>query len=92
MQMITIQGVGLLFKDACSGHLRGFISGLGTLYYKSIMASDAMLDFRQMREWSHVDETWWNYKGRHAKVMYMVSLQTGSKIPIWQPFVFRNRM
>ena len=66
------QGVGLLSKYASSDHLRGLMGGLATLYYKSIMVSDAMLDCRYMREWSHVDETWWNYKGRHAKVIWSV--------------------
>jgi len=32
-----------------------------------------------------------DYKGRHAKVTYMIRLQTRSRIPAWRPFAFRNR-
>jgi len=30
------------------------------------------------------------YKGQHTKVMYVVRLQTRSKISIWRPFVFQS--
>jgi len=57
------------------------------------MATVAMLDFGLMPIASackNIDETWLDYRGQYHKAICMSRLQIGSRITLWQPFVFEK--
>jgi len=69
--------------------VRHYLKTNTTWLTAAILKIDMTSDFRT--GWTDLDEIWYSDAERHADCGEMVGIETGSRIPIWRTFVFRNR-